>query len=381
MGPGGVKTDTDQSDTGIEQSESDTPQDIKELAEKICELQNSVYVLRTNINAVEQAILAEKTEELCEGKHSNEEKVIAIAQWICENVANRSYDYPQNIVQDDSFGWFATRNGLCNARANICVNMVEYLNLEAHVINIYDFPSAQSGHSAVEVYYDEQWHFFDPTNGGYFKGPDGEVMSLEEMHQNPKAAMAGMVVFEKTLDKRDNYQMMDYYYSVESLESMRSYAPMTRADTAVVYPTVDLEGKKEWRIGELDEDDEDVRLDGMDQNLSQYLNFGLANPFVNADVQTEWKFENCDLNTQYYIEYYFYGGTTGEFQIIGENAEIIEGDRLKIEEEVGEDGKGTWKIGFIPASEECSIRITHDFMEVGVGANIDQIYIYSIADN
>ena len=203
-------------------------------------------------------------------------------------------------------------------------------------------------------------------------------MSLEEMRKNPEEAMAGMVVFEETLDKVDNYERMNDYYTVDSLGAIRSYAPMSRSETAVVYPTVDMGVNEAWQIGELNDNDEDVRLDGMELDLSQYLNFGLALPTTDADVQTEWSFTNCDAGRKYYLEYDYYGGAMGEFQAVGDKAKIMEGDTLKIEEDADENGKGTWRIVFIPDSEECTIRIRHDYMEAGVGAKIDRIRINNI---
>ena len=68
----------------------------------------------------------------------------------------------------------------------------------------------------------------------------------------------------------------------------------------------------------------------------------------------------------------------GEFQAVSDKAKIMEGDTLKIEEDADENGKGTWRIVFIPDSEECTIRIRHDYMEAGIGAKIDRIRIYDI---
>lgn len=347
-----------------------------ELTEMINSIQASIYSLQGNMNTLNNAVLADKVEEICEGKSSDEEKAIAVAQWICSNVANREYDYPKNNVQNSTFGWFATRNGLCNARANIFIEMMGFLNLDARIMNLYDFPSAQSGHSAAEVYYDDKWHFLDPNSGGYFRSRNGAIMSLEEMRKNPEEAMAGMVVFEETLDKVDNYERMSYNYTVESLESICSYAPMSRSETAVVYPVVDMGLNEVWQIGELDDSDEDVRVDGLELNLSSYLNFGLAAPYIEADVQTEWGFINWDAGKTYYLEYYYYGGKTGEFQAVGDKVRIVEGDTLKIEE-TDESENRVWRIGFIPDAAECTIRIGHDYMENSAGANIDRICIYS----
>ena len=347
-----------------------------ELSEKIGDLQFGINYLQGNMGALNNAVLAEKVEEICAGKNSDEEKAIAAAQWICENISNREYDYLTNNVQHNTFGWFATRSGLCNSRAGIFVDMMGFLNLDARIMNLYDFPLAQGGHSAAEVYYDGTWHFLDPTYGGYFKNQDGEIMSLEEMHQNPEEAIAGMVVFEGTLDKVDNYERMSYNYTVESLESICSYAPMSRSETAVVYPVVDMGLNEVWQIGELDDSDEDVRVDGLELNLSSYLNFGLAAPYIEADVQTEWGFINCDAGKTYYLEYYYYGGKTGEFQAVGDKVRIVEGDTLKIEE-TDESENRVWRIGFIPDAAECTIRIGHDYMENSAGANIDRICIYS----
>ena len=151
---------------------------------------------------------------------------------------------------------------------------------------------------------------------------------------------------------------------------------MSRSETAVVYPVVDMGLNEVWQIGELDDSDEDVRVDGLELNLSSYLNFGLAAPYIEADVQTEWGFINCDAGKTYYLEYYYYGGKTGEFQAVGDKVRIVEGDTLKIEE-TDESENRVWRIGFIPDAAECTIRIGHDYMENSAGANIDRICIYS----
>lgn len=346
-----------------------------ELEDKIERLDHQLSSIQKNLNTTNVAVMTDKVEEICAGKNSAEDKMLAICEWICANISNREYEYEENNVKNDVFSWFATRSGLCNARANICVEMAGYLNLEAHVMNLYDFPNAQSGHSTAEVYYDGKWHFFDPTNGGYFRDKDGEIMSLEEMRAKPKEAMDGMVVFEKTLDDSTdgyNFERMNWYYSEESLGSMRSYAIKGREYETIVYPTVDMKKTTALSIGEIDNNDEDVRVEGMEQDLSQFLAFALAKPSYGGNIQTKWELKNCE-NKKYYLKYYFYGGETGELRVIGENAEIVSNELLNIENTADESGNGIWEIEFVPSDEACNIWITHDYMEAGVGAFIDKI--------
>lgn len=342
------------------------------ISENIHAIDSKVNMMSKNIHAIDRAMLSDKAEEICTEKKSDEERSIAICQWIAENISNRTYEFEKNGVKNEPFSWYAVRSGLCSARSYICVEMAEIMNMEAHIMNLYDFPTTQDGHTCVEIYYDEEWHFFDPTSGGYFRNKDGKIMSLDEMHSNPQEAMDGIICSENALDQVDNFERMTSYFSEESLRNLRSYGVMDRKEPAFVYPIVDLAEISGIEIGSLDKDRADVYDEGGRHQLSQYLDYGLASPNVNVNIQTKWEFTNCK-SEKYYLEYYFYDGQDAEFRVISENAEVVTGDTLVIEKNT--DKEGVWRIEFIPAEKECMLWIAHDNLEAGNGAFVDSIRI------
>jgi hypothetical protein len=52
-------------------------------------------------------------------------------------------------------------------------------------IHLSDSPEHQHTHVVVEVFYDDQWHVYDPTYGIVFHDRDGDVASYKELRLNP----------------------------------------------------------------------------------------------------------------------------------------------------------------------------------------------------
>ena len=158
-----------------------------------------VQKLLKNIDLNSQALLknamAEKVESITKNKGTTEEKVIAIAQWISSHIANNN-EFGSNV-----YTWFADRNGLCGMRSSVFVEMLKYINVYSAVYNICEFPTCNHAHSTAQVYYNNEWHFFDVTYAGYFK-KEGKILSFEEIIELSKKedALKYLITFEETMD-------------------------------------------------------------------------------------------------------------------------------------------------------------------------------------
>ena len=345
--------------------------------------------LEQKVNTIHNFWASNLVSAICTEEMSKEEKVLAICKWISENISNRENDYDSIMSPyNDTYGWLAGRKELCGGRSQIALKLLEYINIDAYQINLYDFPSVSAGgHSCREAYWDEKWHFIDVTMAGYFQ-KDGIILSLEEIIENPEAALEGMVVWTKTLDKyssgedAENERRMEAHYSVESLKNFKSYGRKDKETEVFVYPEMDLEQFHQLEIGKKDENSEDVRVDGMGLGISSYLAYGLSAPSQDVNIQTEWTFKNCNPGSLYTIEYQiFSSGDNGpaKFYVESENAGILDGKEFEIPASYnGEkinDFDGIITIKFVPNQSECKVRIKVDKPEIGCGANIDSITI------
>jgi hypothetical protein len=341
------------------------------------------------VNTVHNFWAANLTSTICTEEMSEEEKVLAICKWISENISNRENDYDSSMsVYNDIYGWLGGRKGLCGARAQIAVKLLEYINVDVYQMNLYDFPSVSSGgHACIEAYWDEKWHFIDVTMAGYFQ-KDGVILSFEEIIESLEAALEGMVVWDKSLDRYssgeavENKRRMEEHYFVESLKNFKSYGKKEKEAEVFVYPQIDLEKFRQLEIGKKDENSEDVRVDGMELGISSFLDYGLSYPNDDINIQTEWTFSNCDSGSLYIIEYQvFSSGNVGpaKFYVESENAGILDGKEFEIpasyKGEKINDFDGKILIKFVPSQPECKVRIRVDKPEVGSGANIDSIII------
>ena len=373
------------SDIAISQLENEK---LDALNTKMDTMYSYLQRVESKVNSTNSFLTANLVSSICDEEMNEEQKVLAICKWVSENISNREYDWDKLAsVYNDTYGWLSSRSGLCGARAQIAIEMLKYINVEAYQMNLYDFPDASLGHSCIEAYWDNKWHYIDVTWAGYFTY-QGEILSFDEILREPQLAVEGMNVWEPKLDKgtleEDSLydSLMKKYYTVENLQGFRSYGKKDKETVVFVYPKVDMGKNSAIKIGELDGSSEDVRTDGMKFNLSQYLPYGLSQPSTDVNIQTEWTFVNCEKNVPYYIKYNIYSsGNNGsaKFYVESENAQVVEGKEFEIptsyKGERMDNFDGEIIIKFIPEQSQCVIRIRFDNTDIGCGADIDSILI------
>lgn len=344
-----------------------------------------VYQLRTDTNTLAMMIMANKVEEICKECSSKEEQAIAITKWVAENISNREYDL-EFEKKPDKYSWFATRNGKCGVRSVICVEMLKYVNIDANVLNMYDFPHNQTGgHSCVEVYYDDKPHFFDCSYGGYFADDRG-VLSIDEIVEDPETAIKGMVIYGKTYDKESNGapvindERMRMQYTVDNLRRLKSYGVVSKSNPIVIYPQIDMDiinGTSNCiSIGSVDNDNQDVIDDGAEMDFSSNLHLILSDPRYDQCVEGEWIFNNCTIGDRYYLEFNTYATYGNEDYLVeGENLAVVNGGSFSISEST--DSNSVWRIEFEPKDENCRLKVVFDADDSN-GCAIDMINIGKI---
>lgn len=338
--------------------------------------------LDRQIETLQRMALADKVERIVAGARTDQERCLRIAEWIAANVSNRAR------LGRDAYESLATRSGVCSERAELFVEMADLCAIPARIFNIYNFGGPGGGHSCVQAYWDGQWHFLDVMYAGAFLR-DGKVLSWDEIRADPEAAVAGMLVFQATLDRYgnigedltkrdrvDNNERMRGAYTAKALRDAKSYGFLNGDDVKILYPTIDLEKMgKELKIGELDGDSQDVRRAGVKLGLSERLDMGLGR---HTDLfHTEWTFQGRKPGDTLVIRYHITRSTRPglAFWAKGRNVKILAGETFSTSRLLG-IGRSTWEIRFeCLEGNPCSVRVGYDFRDPRRRAYVDQIEI------
>jgi hypothetical protein len=347
----------------------------KKLEIKHASLQSQLVDLKTTNEALLKAQMAEKVENIVKGLTRDEDKVIAVAQWVSGNVSSK-VQYGNNV-----YTWFAGRTGLCGVRAALFVEMLSFLNIPAHIYNMYNFPAPGTGHSCAQAYYDDSWHFFDVTYAGYFK-KEKHILSFDELIEEAKIGdpLEHLVLLEPTIDrygmvagfevgaKAKNSERMRLTFFKDALLNSKSHGAL-RLTNKNLY--IEIDGKKIpegfYNLGLTGGTYLDVEKDAAEKKLSQSM--GLMSYYFDK-ISFVWDFKNLDVGCTYSIKYFIYDHSYGDirFWAEGQNMELTQGRQY-------EPGSKIWEIKFVAKSPTASLTIDHDKDDIKGAMGINRIEV------
>ena len=101
------------------------------------------------------------------------------------NVSAPLYGYMSEIIKEAMSGFtpeeiLKYRAGICGSSYIVFSAIIDKLGLPVRSVSF--FWENGNNHIAAEVYYNDGWHFYDPTWGSYFV-KDGDILSTEEAFQ------------------------------------------------------------------------------------------------------------------------------------------------------------------------------------------------------
>jgi hypothetical protein len=315
------------------------------------------------------------------------EKAETLARWVVSNSTNArwipedsTYPLPEGARgSDDALLPF---HGLCAGRSYFFKNLAERAGLRVSVFSIYNFSGPGHGHTCVQVYYENDWHFYDVTYAGMFVR-NGEVLSFAEMRADPAAALSGMVVFEPTGETRDYYSSglpvdnhirMQWVYTEDTLANAISTSFRGSGNLVPLEVKFDL-SILPIRVGDSSGTYADLNLDGLVQHISE--NMGVMLGHIVDNFEPILILTNAVPGQEYVLRFYIEkANTTGlVFDVTPKNAQIISGKVLTTTSEMlWPNPAALWEITFIPLSDAAMLTIHHECSE-GHGILLKQVTI------
>ena len=325
--------------------------------------------LEDDLSLVQEAIFAEKIETIVQNCTTDQERALAVARWISSSIPNKA---PARTMEG-----FATRTGLCGTRSNIFVKAMEGLYIPAQNFNMYNFGGVGGGHSCVQAFYGGKWHFFDVTYAGCFI-KNGDVLSWEEIVDNPEEALRYLVVFPKTLDRSapyrehvDNEKRMRFVYTPQAIRGSAEQAGPTRESLKIFTIKVDAAALP-LVVGDEDDDATDVQKIGLERQLS-----GRLQDTLNSKVDffhVRWRLNNLTAGKGYRLTYTLLEPRKEKMAYWAK----ITGAKITAGEVYTGPAPGAWTIEFTAQSPEASILCGYDSRELGLGPEIDRITIVAL---
>jgi hypothetical protein len=146
---------------------------------------------------------------------SPHDKIIKYMTWIDRNILVNKTDFyanPDNILK--------YKRGLCGDFSILSVAMLTTQNIPSHLISI----CGDYGHVAIEVYYNDTWHYYDPTFSAYWE-QDGRVVSFDELKYG---AARNATLHVGNMTRYNLYDGVPVYFTPEFYETYYPSGSVTK---------------------------------------------------------------------------------------------------------------------------------------------------------
>ena len=340
------------------------------LNEKAKTLNQELTACRTEILS---CMMADKVEAVTRNCRTDQERAIALAEWIGRTYHNTS-DLWKTSGGGGVYGQYAFRIGPCGSRTMTHLQMADYVGIPGKALNLYHI-----GHTTSQLEYDGSMHFFDIQNGLYFM-KDKRVLDFFEILADPSLCEE---TFRVTFPLSNaTWGRREKRIRKNSAEDSRSCltAPVFRdapgqtkyyfAPGVRVAVRAELDTKKlqegTVRYGEPGQDLFDTfRAQMYREGLGYYLGrFGTFSDYMDHRIV----FKGAKAGERYRIVIVpleYVGDCAGAFWADGNDVDITTGAEYS--------GRGDWKIEFTARTSDPSLFLRNRFEQPGRGFKVSTI--------
>ncbi len=118
--------------------------------------------------------------EIIAGNISDEERVVAVNDYVATRL-----NYYESQWELGSPRRVLERGSQYCGHLTMAMATIIAVAYPVRIINLRDSTTPPNTHAVVEVFYDGDWHLFDPTFGAKFRNNNGRIISYKELRLNP----------------------------------------------------------------------------------------------------------------------------------------------------------------------------------------------------
>lgn len=242
--------------------------------------------------------------------------------------------------------------GACGGYSNLLACLAKACGLDARVIGLYNYPSGH-GHVVCEIYYDNDWHLYDPSYGSYYTTTPENTISPEVLGFDALSVGRGNAT-DVTCIITSPHRLNEDSYGLLGPQIYENAAPKGVIGPAfpMVFPlSMDLlsNGTSTVEQGDFSLAYQGINYLGAATTNNSYL----------------WTLNGLKAGGSY--EFIITGSALGgevfdpfEARASSENARILSGERHSFDGNAPETME--WVVEFVPEGESAEILLTHDYM-------------------
>ena len=317
---------------------------------------------------------------------NDKEKTIAVVKFMHNNFANHSEDEfinNQVIKGSSNLAKLLSRVGQCGTYERITRKILEHAGINSRRYSLYNFPKLGEGHTAIEVFFNNKYHYFDPTYGGYFE--KDTIMSINEMINIVKEnnnLSDYLIYFDKNKRvynrakkekwvKVDTYKHMTSFYSNENIKNLKSHSSFNGEPMVLHY---EIQNKLD--VGAIDQNNNDLK--NKQKNISQNIHFiGYSSGlnyfhninFTQLTASTNYVYKIYFANNKDYLnKFYFDLNFFFEAESLDKNCSIIKNKRST--------NKSVWEIHIKTLNQTtCNLLLKNNIKSSGSFLKIDKLLL------
>lgn len=145
--------------------------------------QNSASYVEYDVNNTEyyKALF----DSLTAGKNADDEKLEAVTKYVAGkllpgSVAGHS-ESPRHLNDESPRQILESGSRYCGKLSLALATIARSGNYKTRLLNVIDAMIQPSAHMVTEIYYDDQWHLFDPTMGAGIRNKNGKTVSYKQL--------------------------------------------------------------------------------------------------------------------------------------------------------------------------------------------------------
>jgi len=185
-----------------------------------------------NMNYPNYRSISDMLESIIDSSMNDEQ--IAIALWNLVSCSGFHHDYEYRHQLNDhvdpisllTFPYF-----MCGEKAGILFNLSTYAGLNSRIVRLH-------GHIANEIFFNNEWHFFDADEGYIFRNNDNKILSAEELKFNRSWIDAQYANFSCNEELHVYWQYKRYFKEVTYQDDVTDFVASNHKKTMdiILYP-------------------------------------------------------------------------------------------------------------------------------------------------
>jgi Transglutaminase-like superfamily len=122
---------------------------------------------------------------LTASKHTDEEKLAVATRYVAGKLISNAIaghsESPRHLNDESPRQILESGSRYCGKLSLALATIARAGNYKARLVNVVDSMIQPSAHMVTEIYYDEQWHLYDPTSGTGQHDKDGRSVSYKQL--------------------------------------------------------------------------------------------------------------------------------------------------------------------------------------------------------